>query len=75
MAQPGHLPTSAVDSTRAHFENRELPSGKFVDLMLLMYAVILVFMLMVFMLFMCVVCVSFTGVMTLAVENRDQRPV
>jgi hypothetical protein len=79
MAQPGHLPTSANnalpllegvrarwDSTRTHFENRESPSGKFVDLMLLMYAVILVFMLMVFMLFMCVVCVSFTGVMTLA---------
>ena len=55
-----------LDSTRAHFENRESPSGKFVDLMLLMYAVILVFMLMVFMFFMCVVCVSFTGVMTLA---------
>ena len=55
-----------LDSTRVQFENRESPSGKFVDLMLLMYAVILVSMLMVFMLFMCVVCVSFTGVMTLA---------
>ena len=54
-----------LDSTRTHFENRESPSGKFVDLMFLMYAVILVFMLMVFMLFMCVVCVSFTDVMTL----------
>ena len=54
-----------LDSTRVQFENRESPSGKFVDLMLLMYAVILVSMLMVFMLFMCVVCVSFTDVMTL----------
>ena len=54
-----------LDSTRVQFENRESPSGKFVDLMLLMYAVILVCMLMVFMLFMCVVCVSFTDVMTL----------
>ena len=55
-----------LDSTQTHFENRESPLGKFVDLMLLMYVVILVFMLMVFMLFMCVVCVSFTGVITLA---------
>jgi hypothetical protein len=55
-----------LDSTRAHFEKSESPSGKFVDLMLLMYVVILFFMLMVFMLFMCVVCVSFTGVTTLA---------
>ncbi len=30
-----------LDSTRTHFENRESPSGKFVDLMFLMYAVIL----------------------------------
>ena len=42
------------------FETCESPSGKFVNLMLLMYVVILVFMLM------CVVCVSFTGVITLA---------
>jgi hypothetical protein len=49
-----------LDSTRTHFETCEAPSGKFVDLMLLMYVVILVFMLM------CVVCVSFTGVITLA---------
>ena len=37
-----------LDSTRTHFENRESPSGKFVDLMLLMYVVMLVFMIMVF---------------------------
>jgi hypothetical protein len=55
-----------LDSMLTHFENRESTSGKFVDLMLLMYVVILVFMLMVFILFMCVVCVSFTGVITLA---------
>jgi hypothetical protein len=55
-----------LDSTQTHFENRESPSGKFVDLMLLMDVVTLVFMFMVFMFFMCVVCVSFTGVITLA---------
>jgi hypothetical protein len=31
-----------LDSTRTHFETCEAPSGKFVDLMLLMYVVILV---------------------------------